>query len=112
LHGRASDRSGGYRGDLVIACVGAGLWGRNVIRNFHDLSVLFSVCNPKPEARARITANHAGVRVTGSLGDVLEVWLREYNEVRPHPGRWRYSKTPMRTFVESLSLAKEKMLAA
>jgi UDP-2-acetamido-3-amino-2,3-dideoxy-glucuronate N-acetyltransferase len=72
LHGRASDRSGGYRGDLVIACVGAGQWGRNVIRNFHDLGVLSYVCDPEPEARARISADHPGVRVTASLVELLE----------------------------------------
>jgi hypothetical protein len=38
-------------------------------------------------------------------------WLREYNEVRPHQGRWCYGKTPLQTFVDSPALAREKMLA-
>jgi transposase InsO family protein len=42
----------------------------------------------------------------------LDAWLREYNEVRPHQGRWCYGKTPMQTFVDSLALAKEKSLVA
>jgi transposase InsO family protein len=42
----------------------------------------------------------------------LEAWLREYNEVRPHQGRWCYGKTPMQTFVDSVPLAKEKLVAA
>ena len=42
----------------------------------------------------------------------LEMWLREYNEERPHQGRWCYGKTPMQTFLETLPLAKEKLLAA
>jgi transposase InsO family protein len=42
----------------------------------------------------------------------LEMWLREYNEERPHQGRWCYGKTPMQTFVDTLPLAKEKLLAA
>jgi transposase InsO family protein len=42
----------------------------------------------------------------------LDAWLREYNEERTHQGRWCYGKTPMRTFLDSLPLAKEKMLAA
>ena len=40
----------------------------------------------------------------------LDAWLREYNELRPHQGRWCYGKTPMQTFVDSVPLAKEKML--
>jgi hypothetical protein len=45
--GRASERLDGCCGDVEIACVGAGHWGRNVIRNFHDLGVLFYVCDPE-----------------------------------------------------------------
>jgi transposase InsO family protein len=42
----------------------------------------------------------------------LEGWLREYNEERPHQGRWCYGKTPLQTFVDTIPLAKEKALAA
>lgn len=42
----------------------------------------------------------------------LDAWLVEYNQSRPHQGRWCYGKTPMQTFIDSLPLAKEKMLAA
>ncbi len=42
----------------------------------------------------------------------LDTWLREYNEARPHQGRWCYGKTPIQTFLDSVPLAKEKMLAA
>jgi hypothetical protein len=42
----------------------------------------------------------------------LQRWLREYNEERPHQGRWCYGKPPLQPFVESLPRAKEKLLAA
>ena len=42
----------------------------------------------------------------------LDAWLREHNEQRPHQGRWCYGKTPMQTFVDTLPLAKEKLLVA
>ncbi|MEW6301720.1 MAG: IS481 family transposase [Thermodesulfobacteriota bacterium] len=42
----------------------------------------------------------------------LDAWLREYNEARPHQGRWCYGKTPMQTFLDSVALAKEKLLVA
>lgn len=40
----------------------------------------------------------------------LDQWLEYYNTERPHSGRYCYGKTPMATFLESLPLAKEKIL--
>jgi transposase InsO family protein len=42
----------------------------------------------------------------------LDAWPAEYNETRPHQGRWCYGKTPMQTFLDSVPLAKEKLLVA
>lgn len=54
-------------------------------------------------------------RIYGSIeqlqGD-LDLWLKEYNETRPHQGRWCYGKTPLQTFIDSAPLAREKVLAA
>jgi hypothetical protein len=33
-----------------------------------------------------------------------------FNNERPHSGRYCFGKTPMATFLESLPLAKEKIL--
>ena len=40
----------------------------------------------------------------------LDQWLRQYNEVRTHQGRWCYGKTPRRTFLDSLPMAREKLI--
>jgi transposase InsO family protein len=40
----------------------------------------------------------------------LEAWLDEYNRTRPHSGKYCYGKTPLQTFLDSLSLAREKIL--
>jgi transposase InsO family protein len=42
----------------------------------------------------------------------LDAFVEEYNVVRPHQGRWCYGKTPLQTFLDSVPLAKEKMLVA
>ena len=42
----------------------------------------------------------------------LDAWMQEYNAVRSHQGRWCYGKTPMQTFVDTLPVAREKMLQA
>ena len=38
----------------------------------------------------------------------LDLWLNEYNEVRPDQGRWCYGK--QQTFIDAAPLAREKML--
>ena len=38
----------------------------------------------------------------------LNEWLRKYNELRPHSGKYCYGKTPMQTFLDSKYIALEK----
>jgi hypothetical protein len=45
-------------------------------------------------------------------GEGHDTWVAEYNERRPHQGRWCFGKTPMQTFLDALPLAKEKLMAA
>ncbi|AJG22251.1 Mobile element protein [Cupriavidus basilensis] len=40
----------------------------------------------------------------------LDAWLDQYNNRREYRGRWCYGKTPMRTFLDSLELAKEELI--
>jgi hypothetical protein len=42
----------------------------------------------------------------------LDTWLVEYNQRRPHQGRWCFGKTPMQTVLDALPLAKEKIMVA
>jgi hypothetical protein len=51
-------------------------------------------------------------RTRAELQADLDTWSQENNEQRSHQGRCCYSKTPMQTFIDSVPLAKEKMLAA
>ena len=49
---------------------------------------------------------------------LAEAWVRlsafrqHYNTERPHQGRWCFGKTPIQTFLDSLSIAREKELQA
>src|SRR5258708_4248259 len=51
-------------------------------------------------------------RTVDELQADLDAWIVEYNERRPHQGRWCFGKTPMQTFLDALPLVKEKMMAA
>src|SRR4051812_22270924 len=49
-------------------------------------------------------------RSTAELQADLDAWMRDYNTIRTHQGRWCYGKTPMQTFIDTLPIAKEKLL--
>lgn len=40
----------------------------------------------------------------------IEKWIDDYNNNRPHTGKYCYGRTPMQTFVETCTLAKQKQL--
>lgn len=40
----------------------------------------------------------------------VDRWLKNYNEERPHSGRFCFGKTPMETFLDSKKLVEQKML--
>ena len=63
---------------------------------------------------ARVDIFHGNLRVESidELQADLDLWIREYNEQRPHQGRWCFGKTPMQTFLDAMPMAKEKMIAA
>jgi transposase InsO family protein len=44
------------------------------------------------------------------LQEDLDNWLSEYNQQRTHSGKYCFGKTPMQTFLDSIPLAKEKMI--
>lgn len=60
----------------------------------------------------RVTFRKKIYKTLEDLQADLDAWIRLYNQQRPHQGRWWSGKTPMQTFIDSLPLAKEKMIAA
>ena len=60
-----------------IAIVGAGYWGRNLVRNFHQLGVLKTVCDRDENIRREMERNYPEAGITGEYGAVLddgEIW--------------------------------------
>ncbi len=60
----------------------------------------------------RITFRKKIYTTLAELQADLAAWLREYNEERVPQGRWCYGRTPRQTFLDTIPLAKEKVLAA
>src|SRR5205823_11272782 len=42
-------------------------------------------------------------RSIAELQEDLDAWVREYNEARPHQGRWCFGKTPLQTFLDAMA---------
>ena len=40
----------------------------------------------------------------------LDAWMADYNDVRPHQGRYCFGKTPMQTFLDAAPGAREKQI--
>jgi predicted dehydrogenase/acetyltransferase-like isoleucine patch superfamily enzyme len=55
----------------MIALIGAGYWGKNLLRNFNKLGVLFLVCEKDPVRIRWIEENYPGINITRAFSDVI-----------------------------------------
>jgi len=53
-----------------IAVVGCGYWGQNIVRTFHKLGALHSVCDLRPQILEAVRTNY-GVHTTSSFPELL-----------------------------------------
>jgi transposase InsO family protein len=60
----------------------------------------------------RVALRKKVYRSIAELQADLDDWTSEYNEARPHQGRWCFGKTPMQTLRDATPIAKEKLIAA
>src|SRR5262245_21981188 len=54
-----------------IAVVGCGYWGRNLVRNFHQLGALEAVCDAEPATLEKIQRQYASVSAYASYEELL-----------------------------------------
>src|SRR5271166_6364005 len=54
-----------------VAVVGVGYWGRNLVRNFHDLSVLTAVCDVDGSVEANHAQRYPNVKFYHDFSDLL-----------------------------------------
>jgi predicted dehydrogenase len=55
-----------------VAVVGCGYWGKNLVRNFHEIGSLVQVCDVREDGRSRAADIAPGVAITDELDDVLD----------------------------------------
>jgi predicted dehydrogenase len=56
---------------LRVGQAGLGYWGRNLARNFDDLTDLRWLCDASEERQAEFAERYPGARVTGDFDEVL-----------------------------------------
>ena len=54
-----------------VGCIGAGYWGKNLVRNFNDLKALSWICEVDPAVRAGLAAKYPTLRLTDQVDLLL-----------------------------------------
>ncbi len=54
-----------------VAVLGMGYWGKNLVRNFHNLGALKTVCDADPSREEAVTSQYPGVGFTTDMRAVL-----------------------------------------
>jgi len=55
-----------------IAVVGTGYWGKNLVRNFHDLGALHSVCDSQADVAGAMLEQYPGVGQVDAYSEILQ----------------------------------------
>ena len=55
----------------TIAVIGAGYWGKNLVRNYFELGALQAVCDSRPEVLSAMQKNFPDVKFSSKFEDVL-----------------------------------------
>ena len=54
-----------------VAVLGAGIWGKNLVRNFYNLNYLHTVCDMDEENRKKVNADYPEIYTTPDFNEVL-----------------------------------------
>jgi len=57
---------------IKVACIGAGYWGKNLIRNFHSIGALHTICDGVDEVVKKFQEQYPDVLVSANYDDVLK----------------------------------------
>jgi UDP-2-acetamido-3-amino-2,3-dideoxy-glucuronate N-acetyltransferase len=55
-----------------VAVIGTGYWGKNLVRNFHQIGALKMICDKNETVLSALQTQHSGVEIAYALTDVLK----------------------------------------
>lgn len=104
---------------MKVAAIGAGRWGRNIVRNLRDLGALAAVAEPDPATRDSLRADCPGVSFHDDYKSVLDSDVPAVAVATPAPTHYRVVRAALEAgkdvFVEkpiTLASAEADELAA
>lgn len=78
---------------IRVAVIGAGAWGRNLVRNFHELGVLAAVADPSPDIRVGVAEQYKNIPVYASFEELPLNQLDAVAVAVPVPMHFHIAKT-------------------
>lgn len=101
-----------------VVVVGAGNWGKNLVRNFHDLGALAGVAEASDELRSKVEVDYPGLVTYSDFQQVLETDVSAIVLATPAPSHYKFAIAALEAgkdvFVEkpmTLQTAEAKALA-
>lgn len=101
-----------------VVVVGAGNWGKNLVRNFHDLGALAGVAEASAELRSKVEVDYPGLVTYSDFQKVLETDVTAIVLATPAPSHYKFAMAALEAgkdvFVEkpmTLQTAEAKALA-
>ena len=56
---------------MNIAVIGSGYWGKNIVKNYHDLNSLYAICEIDPERREQLAQQYPDAKIYASFDELL-----------------------------------------
>ncbi|MGB5970509.1 MAG: Gfo/Idh/MocA family oxidoreductase [Spirulinaceae cyanobacterium] len=101
-----------------VVVVGAGNWGKNLVRNFHTLGALAGVAEASAELRSKVEVDYPGLVTYSDFQQVLETDVSAIVLATPAPSHYKFAIAALEAgkdvFVEkpmTLQTAEAKVLA-
>lgn len=103
---------------MKVAVVGAGAWGKNIVRTLHELGALAAVVDVSPAIREQIASSYPGVTVSDEISSIAGNDIKAVAVATSAPTHYGVVKTLLEAgedvFVEkpmALSVAEAEELA-
>jgi predicted dehydrogenase len=78
-----------------VTVVGAGNWGKNLVKNFHELGALYAVAEPSPVLRQKLVQDYPSVKFLDGLEQALASDTDALAIATPAPTHFKFAKAAL-----------------
>ena len=80
---------------IKVAVIGAGNWGKNLVKNFYELGVLSAVVDEDEGRLNKVGKDYKGVHLLTSLNDLWKMDIPAVAIATPAPTHYEITKTAL-----------------